>query len=317
MSGLTIPGGTRDRVDAPRADQADAALQDLGAALQRDRDAYAVDRAEAAAAQRLNALSAEAQQIADPYEAERHWTEGAAQLRQDGPEGDDFAMAFDGLHESHAALLGPEFLARKTAAQAEALDELGTALGDTWLAASGPGRQAVEQQMADSLMRRVARGQMTPAAAAEAADTWLERLRETEIEAELYEPVPELPPDPAEQVQARLDGDPQLQELARLRGYAPDSTAAIERMADLLDEAEAVPEPERPAWIEARLAAARQQRRAALPRPAFTGPGRIDAAALSTAAARLREAWQAGRIGRDEFIRQAELLADHQEVMDA
>jgi hypothetical protein len=301
-------------------------LAQLGSTLERDRRTHAKNRAEVDSARGMNALAAQVGAIEDTYEAEQAWADGVERLRAEahGAEGpyrlagldrDEFDLQFDALRDRHAAVLGPRFVAGRAEAQARDVAQMGEALAETWLGATGPARRAVAAQYEEFLARQVAEGDMPPAVAQATLAAWEDHVDQMDIAAaEVEDPdMPQPAPDPVMQVADRLRADPDLATLARLRGFDgldPEQLAEMQALAADFDGMT----PEDRAGV---LAEERRRRAAALPRPMFQSGGTLDAAGLSQAAARLRAAWRRGDITEDQMIAQAELLEQWEDLIGA
>lgn len=333
MTGLTIPDGGTNPGPAARAqpvepDRTGEALAQFGqiatkVALQvRERQqAHAMERAEIDSARGLNQLRAEVAAIEDPFEAEQAWMDGVERLRADvqgrtrAPQ-QAFALSFDRLRDRHANSLGPQFLAGQEVQRSRNIDDMGADLAQTWAASPADTRPEIEEEFFDFLTRQVAEGRLSPEEADQRADAWLETAEDTARAAEDPEPEPEPEPDPAEALADRLDADPDLSRLAAARGYMPTTSAEVEEMAGIVARADEMEPRDRAEFLQAEIAEARRQRKAALPPPPYHGAGAVDAPSLAASARQLRAAWQAGRLTPREFARQADLLRAHQEVLD-
>lgn len=353
MTRLTIPTaataqgiagqnpGRPFRAQPVPASQVGTAMQEFGNVvaqfgqrLEEDRRAHARDRAEIDAAQGMAELRAQVDEIEDPYEAELAWNKGVEDLRgqiaqraEDQPDNRALRLhqpdleyvnsKFTRMRQQHDATLAPRFLSERMRAHHAAIEDMGVALSETWLAGNREARSEAESYFVDFLDRQVQRGVLTPEEAETREIAWFDTLQQAEMRRDEdadADPVPE--PDPASVLSDRIADDPDLTRLAAARRFVPINPAEVERMAALVERIDTLPEGERAAFIDSQVAEAQQTRRRALPRPTFAPPGDIDAPAIAAAVKRLRSAYQARQVSQAEFIRQAELLQEYQELLN-
>lgn len=115
-------------------------------------------------------------------------------------------------------------------------------------------------------------------------------------------------PDPADALAQRVAADPELQRLARAQGYVPDSPEAVQAFSRLVEDYEATPAEERPAFLEELRTSRTRAAIADLPRPLYYSGEEVTIEGLQKAAERIVREHQRGVIDPETYADQARLI---------